>query len=144
MGGSLQVSALLAQRSSSGPRPPQPALAPAARSRIAVASGVYGCSWYLLDGSWGSNDTLPAAARPWRIAYTAGRMVKVAMVATTKPPITALPRGAAWARSPEAIAMGIIPAVMAVAVIRIARRPPRPPSTPDSRAEPPPRRACSQ
>jgi hypothetical protein len=52
----------------------------------------------------------------------AGRTVRVVNVEKMSPPITALPRGADCALpSPKPIAIGIMPQIMAVAVIRIAR-----------------------
>jgi len=97
----------------------------------------------MLDGSSGSRDAEPGPERPSTTAYTAGSTVSVATVATRSPPMTARPRGAAWARSPVASANGIMPAIIAVAVIRIARRRPRAPSITASCTESPSRRAAS-
>ncbi len=57
-------------------------------------------------------------------------MSNVATVATAKPPTTARPNGAVcWPPSPRPSAIGIMPAIMARLVIRIARNRLRAPST---------------
>src|SRR5207253_2021961 len=63
------------------------------------------------------------AAWPCRIAYIAGRTPSVATVASSRPPITARPRGADCAPpSPAPIAIGSMPKIIAEAVIRTARK----------------------
>ncbi len=57
--------------------------------------------------------------------------------------MTARPSGAVCPRSPDASAMGIIPAIIAVAVIKIARKRLLPPSTAASVTFAPSRRADS-
>ena len=48
--------------------------------------------------------------------------MSVATVARNRPPITARPSGAVWARSPVPIASGIIPAIIAMAVTNGEKR----------------------
>lgn len=59
----------------------------------------------------------------WRTEYMAGKNVSVANVDKSKPPITARARGAVWlppSLTPSAI--GSMPQIIALAVMRIARK----------------------
>ena len=65
-----------------------------------------------------------------RMAYSDGRMNNVEIVAAARPPMTARARGAVSPPlSPSPRAMGIIPKIIAAAVIRMARTRLWPPST---------------
>jgi len=73
-------------------------------------------------------------ARPWTSANTAGSTSSVAIVAETRPPITArTQRGGLFAAFAQAQGHGAIPATIARLVIRIGR----------SRLRPPPQRASA-
>jgi len=73
-----------------------------------------------LWGSSGSSDGDFTPTRSWTKENTRGRISRVAAVANNNPPITARPRGVVcWLPSPIPVAMGIIPAIMAMLVIKI-------------------------
>src|SRR5262249_42564221 len=75
-----------------------------------------------LAGSNGSIDADARPAPPITRANTAGRAKRVVAVAAASPPITARPSGAVWSLpSPDPMAIGTIPAIIAQLVIRIGR-----------------------
>ena len=76
----------------------------------------------VLFSSSGSNDGDWMLALPWTQANTNGSKTNTEKVDAISPPITALPNGDTWSPpSPNPIAIGNIPAVIASVVITIGR-----------------------
>jgi len=72
--------------------------------------------------SAGCREELLRGWLPWKIVKSAGKTSNVAMVAPSKPPITARPSGAVCAPpSPRPAAIGNMPATIAPPVMRIGR-----------------------